>query len=99
MSSGDLARNLTQRYATAATMQPPIRSAADGKPIDRINQTHSGTNSTPPTLAPLNASAIAIGRSRSNHFATMAFNAAPLVMAQPAPLGIAAVANLCVRFL
>jgi hypothetical protein len=37
---------------------------------------------------------MAIGRSRSNHFATMAFSAAPLVMAQPAALGIAAT-NKC----
>jgi hypothetical protein len=94
MSSGDLAKNLTLRYPTMATMQPPTRSAADGNPIDRIKHTHIGTNSTPPTLAPLNASAIAIGRSRSNHLATSAFSAAPLVMAQPAPLGIAA-ANNC----
>lgn len=60
------------------------------RPSRAISSAHSGANSTPPTLAPLKAIESAAGRFLSNHGATIALIAAPLVSAQPAPLGNAA---------
>ena len=59
---------------------------ARDKPPSAINADHNGANNRLPTLAPLKAMLIALGRSRSNHGATMALRAAPLMAAHPAPL-------------
>src|SRR4051812_12049167 len=81
---------LAESSATALTVTMATDRAAIWKPKRSIRNNQRGTNKTPPTLAPLNARPIAFGRSRSNHLATMELRAAPLVVAQPAALGIAA---------
>ena len=69
--------------------QATMKAASDS-PTPAINAVHSGTKTIPPTLAPLKAVLIAFGRSRSNHGATMALSAAPLIADHPAPLRISA---------
>ena len=75
---------------TTATVASATSEPASDKPPSAINAVHSGVNSRPPMLAPLKAMLIAFGRSRSNHGATMALSAAPLIAAQPAPLSSSA---------
>src|SRR5690348_17425417 len=72
----------------------PTATAAGSTPVLEISTVSKGGNTTPPMLAPLNAKPIAFGRSRSNHGATIALIAAPLVAAQPLP-EIAAATNNC----
>src|SRR3978361_169480 len=75
-------------------MAIPTAPAAPSTPILAISKVSMGGNTTPPTLAPLNAKPMAFGRSRSNHGATIALLAHPLVAAQPPP-EIAAATNNC----
>jgi hypothetical protein len=75
-------------------MAIPTATAAASTPILAISKISKGGNMTPPMLAPLNAKPMAFGRSRSNHGATIALIAAPLVAAQPLP-EIAAATNNC----
>jgi hypothetical protein len=98
-SAEPAASGFGRRYFAAnghrtAAIARPMSAAADGNPKRAISTTHSGTKTRPPMLAPLKARLSAFGLSRSNQGATMAFIAAPLVAAHPAPLGNAA-ANSC----
>jgi len=59
-------------------------------PKAAISAVQRGVNSTPPTLAPLKAMLIALGRSLSNQGETSALSAAPLVADQPSALSSSA---------
>jgi hypothetical protein len=72
----------------------PIKTAVVAKPNLPIATAQSGVKISPPMLAPLNAILSAFGRSLSNHGATIALIAAPVVAAEPAPL-TAAIGNSC----
>src|SRR6266849_5574299 len=72
------------------TVAAATTNAADDRPTPAISAVHSGVNNRPPMLAPLKAVLIAFGRSASNHGATMALSAAPLMAAHPAPLSSSA---------